>query len=58
MRVCTTDPISGRDVSDLGKAPLIIDGAGDSALMIFIEPESNRSEYLAIERSILAWIST
>lgn len=49
MRICTTDPISGRDVTDLGKAPFIIDGTGDSALKIFFESEANRSEYLGVE---------
>lgn len=49
MRICTTDPISGRDVTDLEKAPFAIDGTGESALKIFFESEANRAEYLGIE---------
>lgn len=49
MRICTTDPISGRDITDVARAPFVVEGTGDSALKIYFESEANRSEYLGVE---------
>lgn len=49
MRITTTDPISGNDVTDLANAPFVIEGAGESALKIYFESEQTRREYLDIE---------
>ena len=42
MRASTTDPISGKDVTDLARAPFVVEGSGDSALKIYFENEDNR----------------
>lgn len=49
MRTSTTDPITGRDVTDLEHAPFVIEGTGDGALKIYFESEDSRNEYLDIE---------
>jgi len=49
MRTCTTDPISGKDVTDLANAPFVIEGRGDSALKVYFESEANKAEYEGVE---------
>lgn len=48
MITTTHDPISLNDVTDLDKAPFVIEGSGDQALKIYFESEANRQEYLDI----------
>ena len=49
MRVTTTDPISGNDVTDIDNAPYVIEGSGEDALKIYFESQENKSSYLEIE---------
>lgn len=49
MRITTTDPISGKDVTDLENAPFVIEGNGEDALKIYFESQKNRANYLEIE---------
>ena len=49
MRVTTTDPISGNDVSDLENAPFVIEGSGEDALKIYFESQENKGSYLEVE---------
>jgi len=44
MRICTLDPISMNDVTDIENAPFVIDGD----LKIYFESEANKNEYLDI----------
>ena len=48
MRVTTRDPITGNDVEDRRKAPFVVEGKGDDALVIYFESEQSRKVYLAI----------
>lgn len=45
MRIQTTDPITGNDVTDAGHAPFIVDGD----LKIYFESEASTAELLGIE---------
>jgi hypothetical protein len=49
MRISTTDPISGKDVVDLSRAPYIVEGTGEGALKIYFESEETKRAYLDIE---------
>ena len=49
MRTCTTDPISGKDVTNLHSAPFVIEGRGDGALKVYFETEANKADYLGVE---------
>ena len=49
MRTCTTDPISGKDVTNLHSAPFVIEGRGDGALKVYFETEANKADYLGDE---------
>lgn len=49
MRICLTDPISGRDVSNITLAPFMIEGRGDDAIKIYFESERNKAEYQGLE---------
>ncbi len=49
MRTSTLDPISLEDVTDLEKAPFVIEGEGDAAIKIYFKSEENRREYLEME---------
>ena len=49
MRIETTDPMTGNDVSKTDDAPFVIEGSGSNALKIYFESEISRQEYLAIE---------
>lgn len=44
MRICTLDPITLNDVTDLDNAPFVMDGD----LKIYFESEANKAEYLDI----------
>ena len=48
MRICTTDPITGADVTNLETHPFVIEGAGDSGLKIYFESEETKCLYLDI----------
>lgn len=49
MRIETTDPMTGNDVSNTGAAPFVIEGSGDNALKIYFESEHSRQAYLDVE---------
>ena len=49
MRIQTTDPINGKDVTDKDHAPFVIEGRGDDALKIYFNSDENRRAYLNIE---------
>jgi hypothetical protein len=49
MRVCTLDPLSLKDVTDLNSAPFVIEGKGGTTVTIYFESERNKEEYLSIE---------
>ncbi len=49
MQTWTTDPISGRDVTNLATAPFVIEGRGRQALKIYFESEANKAEYEGFE---------
>lgn len=49
MQTWTTDPISGRDVTNLATAPFVIEGRGRRALKIYFESEANKAEYEGFE---------
>jgi len=58
MLTQTTDPITGRDVTDPEHAPFVVEGQGDRALKIFFESEDSKREYLAIEpRRLEPWLA-
>ena len=46
MRITTTDPMTGNEVTETDSAPFIIEGKGDDALKIYFESEASRQEYL------------
>ena len=49
MRICLTDPISGRDVRNITLAPFLIEGRGEDAIKIYFESERNKAEYRGVE---------
>ena len=49
MRIQTTDPINGKDVTDIEHAPFVIEGRGDDALKIYFDSDENRQAYLDVE---------
>jgi hypothetical protein len=49
MRICLTDPISGKDVRNITLAPFLIEGRGDGAIKIYFESERNKAEYQGLE---------
>lgn len=49
MRIQTTDPINGKDVTDIEHAPFVIEGSGDDALKIYFDTDVNRQVYLDVE---------
>lgn len=49
MRIQTTDPINGKDVTDVEHAPFVIEGSGDDALKIYFDSNENRQVYLDVE---------
>ncbi|HSH06072.1 MAG TPA: hypothetical protein VLA41_00310 [Burkholderiales bacterium] len=53
MQMWTTDPISGREVTNLAAAPFVIEGRGRYALKIYFESEANKAEYEGVELEYL-----
>ncbi|NNG13413.1 MAG: hypothetical protein HKM88_09210 [Halobacteria archaeon] len=49
MRIQTTDPINGKDVTVTEHTPFVIEGEGDDALKIYFDSVENRRFYLEIE---------
>jgi len=49
MRIQTTDPINGRDVTVTEYTPFVVEGSGDDALKIYFDSDENRQIYLDIE---------
>ena len=49
MRTCTLDPMTLNDVSDLDRAPFVVEGEGENATKIYFESEQNRDDYLNME---------
>ena len=49
MRISTTDSISGADVKNTEKSPIVLEGKGENALKIYIENEENKKAYLEIQ---------
>ena len=45
---CTTDPISGHEVSNLDSAPCLYEGDGDNGIEIYFENEEDRQAYLVL----------
>jgi hypothetical protein len=52
MRICLTDPISGKDVRNITLAPFLIEGRGDGAIKIYFESERNKAEYQGVELEV------
>jgi hypothetical protein len=46
--ICTTDPISGRDLHNIGNLPKVVEGDQENNLTIYFESEANKRAYLAI----------
>lgn len=49
MIITTTDPISGKDISNLETKPFIIEGEGHLAVKIYFESDETRRCYLNTE---------
>jgi hypothetical protein len=49
MRIQTTDPINGNDVTVTDHSPFVVEGSGDDALKIYFNSDENRRIYLDIE---------
>ncbi|MGF1613994.1 MAG: hypothetical protein ACFCVA_08825 [Gammaproteobacteria bacterium] len=47
-RVETTDPITGRDITDLTGKPYIVDRGSEEELVIYFESEDSRRQFLEI----------
>ena len=46
--VCTTDPISGKDLSQQYGMPYIVDEGNETSLLVYFESEHNRQTYLDV----------
>ena len=44
----TTDPITGREVTDLETAPRVYEGDGENGIEIYFENDEDRRIYLAL----------
>lgn len=42
----TVDPISGREVTNIGTAPCVYEGDGENGIEIYFENEADREVYL------------
>lgn len=47
-RVETTDPISGRDITDLSDKPFILDRGSEAKLLLYFESEDTKQQFLNI----------
>jgi len=45
-RIQTTDPVTGKSLSDLADMPYVIEDKDDDRLVIYFESEQNRELYL------------
>ena len=46
--VCTTDPMSGRDLHNLANLPFVEQRGAETGLRVYFESEENRRAYLDI----------
>jgi hypothetical protein len=46
--ICTTDPMSLKDLADTTGLPYVVEGDADHNLVIYFESETNRQAYLDI----------
>ena len=53
MRIQTTDPIDGKDVTVSERAPFVVEGSGEDALKIYFNSDENRQIYLDVETEAL-----
>ena len=53
MRIQTTDPINGKDVTVNEFTPFVVEGSGEDALKIFFDSDENRQIYLDVELEAL-----
>ncbi len=53
MRIQTTDPINGKDVTVNERTPFVVEGSGEDALKIYFNSDENRQIYLAVETEAL-----
>lgn len=53
MRIQTTDPINGKDVTVTERTPFVIEGSGEDALKIYFDSDENRQIYLDVELEAL-----
>lgn len=47
-RIKTTDPITGRDISDLHGKPYVVEAGAEEDLVIYFESEASKRAYLDI----------
>ncbi len=47
-RIETTDPISGRDITDLEGKPYVVDAGPEEELVIYFESEETKRQFLDI----------
>ena len=47
-RIETTDPISGRDITDLEGKPYVVDAGPEQELIIYFESEETKRQFLEI----------
>jgi hypothetical protein len=47
-RIETTDPITGRDITDLSGKPYVVEAGEEADLVIYFESEESRQAYLDI----------
>ncbi|NJO16760.1 MAG: hypothetical protein HC877_13745 [Thioploca sp.] len=47
-QICTTDPITGRDIPDLEGRPFVVEGSHYNDITIYFENEASRRVYLNI----------
>lgn len=45
---CKTDPMSGKDLSNVAVLPYVMHSGNESSLTIYFESEKNRNAYLEI----------
>lgn len=53
MRIQTTDPINGKDVTVTERTPFVVEGSGEDALKIYFNSDENRRVYLDVETEAL-----
>ena len=48
MKVITRDPVSKNEVTDIDKAPFLVEGHAADTVKTYFESDANKAEYLAI----------